>query len=187
MHGTRLRPKRWDNAATVAGGYRARWEWFMSADHADGGKLDQRLMDLIEPVVRSEGLILVELQNRPEPSGHVLRLFVDRPEGGVTLDECTLVSRQVSDLLDVEDVIPGAFRLEVSSPGLERRLKSRREYELFAGRMAKLVVSRGPEDGREILIGKLMGLQGDDVLIDIDGRVKAVPLDQVAKANLVLD
>ncbi len=159
----------------------------MSADRANSAELEQRLLELIEPIVRSEGLILVELQNRSEHSGYVLRLFVDRPEGGVTLDECTVVSRQVSDLLDVEDLIPGSFRLEVSSPGLERRLKARREYELFAGRNAKVVVNRAEEEGRDILIGKLMGLQGDDVLIELDGRVRAVPLSQVAQANLVID
>lgn len=159
----------------------------MSADHANGGKLEQRLLELIEPIVRSEGLILVELQNRPEHSGFVLRLFVDRPGGGVTLDECTLVSRQISDLLDVEDLINGAFRLEVSSPGLERRLKSRREYELFAGRTAKLVIEPEQGDSREIIFGKLMGLQGDDVLVEVDERVRAVPLGQVAKANLAMD
>ena len=77
---------------------------------ADGGEdFCRRLQEFVEPVVRSEGLVLVELQWRPEKRGSVLRLYVDRPEGGVTLEECAVVSRQVSDLLDVEDVISARF------------------------------------------------------------------------------
>ena len=135
------------------------------------------------PLVRSEGLILVELQLRRESRGQVLRLYVDRPQGGVTLDECALVSRQASDLLDVDDVIPGRYHLEVSSPGLTRRLKKPREYELFAGRLAKLVVHE-PEGGTATLRGRLKGLMGQDVLIESQGRVRAVAIEQVAKATL---
>lgn len=144
---------------------------------------EQRLRELLEPVVRSEGLMLVELQLRSEGSGQVLRLYVDRPEGGVTLDECALVSRQVGDLLDVEDLIPVSYRLEVSSPGLTRRLKNDREYEIFAGRAAKLVVK--DEQGRtDILRGRLKGLQGQEVLVEVQGHMRAVPLSRVAKATL---
>jgi len=151
-------------------------------------ELGRRLMELIEPVVRSEGLVLVELQWRPENAGQVLRLFVDRPAGGVTLDDCSLISRQVSDLLDVEDPVGGAYRLEVSSPGLERRLKSAREYVIFAGRMAKLVIrDDGEKSGNRVARGRLLGLQGDDVLIEIDGRPTATPLGQVVKANLMAE
>lgn len=161
----------------------------MAATDANANaEIAQRLMALVEPIVRSEGLVLVELQWRSENIGQVLRLFVDRPEGGVTLDECSLISRQVSDLLDVEDPIGGAYRLEVSSPGLDRRLKSAREYAIFAGRLAKLVINDdGENSGRLVVRGRLMGLQGDDVLLEIDGRPKAVPLGQVVKANLIVE
>jgi ribosome maturation factor RimP len=148
--------------------------------------LADRLTGMVEPVVRSEGLILVELAFTSDGSGSVLRLFVDRPEGGVTIEECTLVSRQVSDLLDVEDVIPGRYHLEVSSPGLTRRIKSPREYELFAGRLARLIVNQD-SGGTEVIKGVLKGLQGDEVLIAGGGKTRAVPLSQVAKANLDIE
>jgi ribosome maturation factor RimP len=163
----------------------------MAWDEASGpvaseAELSQRLIELLEPVVRSEGLILVELSWRREGRGWVLRLYVDRPEGGVTLDECALVSRQVSDLLDVEDLIPVSYHLEVSSPGLTRRLKSRREYELFAGRWLRLVV-RDEAGGTETFRGRLLGLQGEEVLLEVAGGRRAFPLERVAKANLALE
>lgn len=146
-------------------------------------ELAQRLAELAEPVARSEGLFLVELIWRRESSGWVLRLYVDRPEGGVSLEECALVSRQLSRLLDVEDLIPGPYHLEVSSPGLTRRLKGRREYDIFSGRPVRLVV-RGDQGGTETLAGRLKGLMGEEVLLEMDGRVRAVPLERVAKARL---
>ncbi len=146
-------------------------------------EMEQRLRRLIEPVVRSEGLMLVELNWRRESGGQVLRLIVDRKQGGVNLDECAALSRQVSDLLDVEDPIAAPFTLEVSSPGLTRRLKDPREFELFAGRPAKLVVSE-PGGGSRTLKGVLKGTMGGDVLIEVKGKVRAVPVAAVAKARL---
>ena len=142
--------------------------------------------ELLEPVVRSEGLVLVELSWRRERGGQVLRLCVDRPQGGVSLNECTELSRQVSDLLDVEEPIEVPYSLEVSSPGLNRKLKDPREFDLFAGRPARLVVSP-PEGGTQVVQGVLKGTMGQDVLIEVKGKVKALPVAQVAKAKLDLD
>ncbi len=153
---------------------------------APASELEKRLGELLEPVARSEGLILVELSWRRERGGQVLRLCVDRPQGGVSLSECGELSRQVSDLLDVEDPIAVPFNLEVSSPGLNRRIKAPREFELFAGRPARLVVNP-PEGGTVIVQGVLKGTMGQDVLIEVSGKVKAVPLAQVAKANLAVE
>jgi ribosome maturation factor RimP len=145
--------------------------------------MEQRLRRLIEPVVRSEGLMLVEINWRRESGGQVLRLIVDRKQGGVNLEECATLSRQVSDLLDVEDPIAAPFNLEVSSPGLTRRLKDPKEFELFAGRLAKLVVTE-PGGGSRTLKGVLKGTMGGDVLIEVKGKVQAVPVAAVAKAKL---
>lgn len=145
-----------------------------------------KLTELLEPVVRSEGLVLVELTYHPEKRGQVLRLFVDRPEGGITLDECQTLSRQVSDLLDVEDLIPERYFLEVSSPGLTRRIKTPREYEIFAGRLARLIVN-DDQGGSQKLVGTLKGLMGDEVLIQVNGKVRAIALARVAKANLEIE
>ncbi len=153
------------------------------AQAAANQELLDRLNELLTPVVRSEGLILVELQFRPEGSGLVLRLFVDRPEGGVSLEECAQVSRQASDLLDVEDVIPKRFNLEVSSPGLTRRLKTPRDFEIFAGRLVKMMV-REPDGKNRTYRGLLKGLQGGEVILEVEGRLRAVPLEGVLRANL---
>lgn len=147
-------------------------------------ELEAKLLETVEPVVRSEGLVLVEMQFRPEGSGQVLRLYVDRPEGGVTLDECSQVSRQLSDLLDVEDLIPGRYRLEVSSPGLTRRLKTSRDFELFAGRPVRVIFM--DETGKSrTLHGVLKGVMGQDILLETEGRTRPIPLERVNKANLV--
>ncbi len=153
------------------------------AQAAANQELLDRLNELLTPVVRSEGLILVELQFRPEGSGLVLRLFVDRPEGGVSLEECAQVSRQASDLLDVEDVIPKRFNLEVSSPGLTRRLKTPRDFEIFAGRLVKMMV-REPDGKMRTYRGLLKGIQGGEVILEVEGRLRAVPLEGVLRANL---
>lgn len=153
---------------------------------APASEIKKRLGELLEPVVRSEGLVLVELSWRRERGGQVLRLCVDRPQGGVSLDECTELSRQVSDLLDVEEPIEVPYSLEVSSPGLNRKLKDPREFDLFAGRPARLVVSP-PGGGTQVVQGVLKGTMGQDVLIEVKGKVKALPVAQVAKAKLDLD
>lgn len=153
------------------------------ASHVDSPEFIARLHELTEPVVRSEGLVLVELIWRREGRGRVLRLYIDRPEGGVALDDCALVSRQISHLLDVEDFIPAKYSLEVSSPGLTRQLKSPREYDIFAGRPARMVI-RDPDGRTETVKGVLKGLAGEEVIIETKGRVRSVPLSQVAKAKL---
>jgi len=155
------------------------------AKASNSKEMEARLTELLEPVVRSEGLMLVELQWRSEGSGQVLRLYVDRPGGGVTLDECALVNRQAGDLLDVEDIAPGRYRLEVSSPGLTRRLKTPRDFEIFAGRPVRLIYA-DQEGKSRTLKGILKGLQGQDVVVEADGGNRAIALDKVAKANLDL-
>lgn len=153
------------------------------AKATDNQELVERLTELLTPVVRSEGLILVELQFRPEGLGLVLRLFVDRPEGGISLEECAQVSRQASDLLDVEDIVPARFNLEVSSPGLTRRLKTARDFTIFAGRLVKMMVREADGKNRTYR-GQLKGMQGEEVVLDVEGRLKSVPLAEVLKANL---
>ncbi len=173
-------------AGTALGnGSRAGKGWVVPAKASDSKEMAARLTELLEPVVRSEGLMLVELQWRSEGSGQVLRLYIDRPEGGVTLDECAEVNRQASDLLDVEDLIPGRYRLEVSSPGLTRRLRTRRDFEIFAGRPVRLIYL-DQEGKSRTLRGVLKGCQGQDVLVEAEGVKRAIALDKVAKANLDL-
>ncbi len=147
------------------------------------GALIAKLTELIDPIVRFEGLVLIEVVWRPENRGQVLRLYVDRPEGGVTLDECARLSREISYNLDVEDIIQVAYHLEVSSPGLDRTLKTPRDFEIFAGRLAKLVI-RDEDGGTETLTGRLKGMMGDDVILQVKGKSRAFSIQSLAKARL---
>ena len=113
-------------------------------------------------------------------SSGTLRLTIDKP-GGVTLDDCVAVNRRVSLILDTRDPIEGSYRLEVSSPGLNRKLKDRKEFEYFSGRKVKIQTKEGT------LKGIIKGLAGDTVLLDIDGSEFLLPLDDIVKANLDFD
>ncbi len=119
------------------------------------------------------GFELIEL----EFAGKSLRLTIDKP-GGVTLDDCVSVNRRVSMLLDEQDPIESAYRLEVSSPGLNRKLKTAREFEHFSGRKAKVQTSEG------IIRGTIKALKGENVIFDIDGSEVSVGLNDIIKANL---
>ncbi len=148
-------------------------------------------------VAGSYGLEVFDVQFRREGHGMVLRVQIDRPgpaataEESVSVDDCAHVSRDLSAILDVEDIVPAAYTLEVSSPGLDRPLRRADDYRRFAGRRAKLVM-REPVDGQTYFKGCLGGLDdtGDApvVLIDgEDGRRHRVPLDVITRANLEVE
>jgi ribosome maturation factor RimP len=141
------------------------------------------LLKLLEPVLESLGYELVELEFHPQGRGSLLRVFIDR-EGGVNLDDCEKVSRQISAVMDVEDPIPSAYTLEVSSPGLDRPLRKHSDYTRFAGKQAKLELLI-PREGRRRFTGVLRGLESDEVLIEVDEVTHRLPLGEIAKARLV--
>src|SRR5687768_12372928 len=123
----------------------------------------------------------------------VLRVRLDRPgpgasaEESVSVEDCANVSRDLSAILDVEDIVPTAYTLEVSSPGLDRPLRGLDDYRRFAGRRAKLVM-RERLNGQGFVKGRLAGANGDDVLIDADdGRQWRVPVGIIARANLEVE
>ena len=143
----------------------------------------ERLLGLLEPAVEALGYELVELEFHGQGGGSLLRLYIDKT-AGVTVDDCEQVSRQVSAVLDVEDPLPGAYTLEVSSPGLDRPLRKQADYARFAGRQAKLELLL-PRAGRRRYTGTLKGLESDEVLIEVDGEMQRLPLAEIAKARLV--
>ncbi|MEW5722208.1 MAG: ribosome maturation factor RimP [Thermodesulfobacteriota bacterium] len=163
--------------------------------------MDQRIQAIVErveglagPLLVGEGFDLVEVQYRRERVGWVLRLFIDRaptPEeglagrtgSGVTLDDCVEMSREVGRLLDVEDVVPGAYTLEVSSPGLDRPLTRPEHFRRFTGRKVKVQVT-GPE-GRSKVTGCLLGLAGGLIRLEADGREVTIPYEQAERVRLV--
>lgn len=144
------------------------------------------LRDLLEPAVAALGCELVGVEYHPSGKHSLLRVYIDKPEG-VTVDDCSAVSYQVSGLLDVEDPIPGQYTLEVSSPGLDRPLFLARDFERFAGQQVKLR-TRFPVDGQRNFRGVLRGLHEQQVVIEEqDGKCVSLPLDQVEQARLVPD
>ncbi|HHL34097.1 MAG TPA: ribosome maturation factor RimP [Desulfobulbaceae bacterium] len=128
---------------------------------------------------------LVDIEFRREGHGWVLRLFIDR-SGGVTLEDCTKVSREVSSYLEVEDPIEHAYHLEVSSPGLERPLKKERDFIRFSGRMARVKLREKRNDQR-VFIGRLQGMENEEVLLEVDGRIERFLPADIARARLILE
>jgi ribosome maturation factor RimP len=144
-------------------------------------------------VAGTYGLEIFDVQFRREAPGMVLRVQIDRPgpaaraEDSVSVEDCAHVSRDLSAVLDVEDVVPIAYTLEVSSPGLDRPLRGLDDYQRFAGRLAKLVM-RERVDGQGFFRGRLGGIDGDVVLIDADdGRQHRVPVGIITRANLEVE
>jgi ribosome maturation factor RimP len=144
-------------------------------------------------VAESYGLEVFDVQFRREAGGMVLRVQIDRPgpaataEESVSVADCSTVSRELSAVLDVEDFVPVAYILEVSSPGLDRPLRGRADFERFSGRRAK-VVMREAVDGQTFFRGRLAGVEADAALIDgDDGRQHRVPLGLVTRANLEVE
>jgi ribosome maturation factor RimP len=146
----------------------------------------ERVREIAEQTAIDHGLELVHAE-LAGPEGHpIVRLFIDKP-GGVTHDDCSKVSHQMSTVLDVEDFIHSAYVLEVSSPGLERGLYKRADYERFAGSMAR-IKARSPIKGQRNFRGHILGVANDNVIVDdrTSGRVE-VPLEGIVKANLEAD
>ena len=142
---------------------------------------------IAERVAASLGLEVVDVEWHGATRRGVLRIFIDKP-GGVTLDDCEKVSRQVSTILDVEDIVPGAaYHLEVSSPGLDRKLTKPSDFERFAGRKAKVRL-KVPLDGRQQFTGTLAGFEEGRVLLAVDGgETLRLQPDELQSARLVIE
>jgi ribosome maturation factor RimP len=158
-----------------------------------GADIVEQVRQTAARVASSYGLEVFDVQYRREGQGMMLRVLIDRPGAAgtagesVSVDDCAHVSRDLSAIFDVEDVVPGAYTLEVSSPGLDRPLRRVEDYRRFAGRRAKIVM-RQQVDGQGFFKGRLAGLEGDDVLIDgDDGRSHRVPFGVIARANLEVE
>jgi ribosome maturation factor RimP len=137
------------------------------------------------PVLQEKDLVLVDVLYRRESSGWVLRLFIDK-EDGVTLDDCTVVSREVSHLLDIENIIEQAFNLEVSSPGLDRPLKSVGDFQRFAGRKAK-VTTKEPIEGNQVFVGRINKVEDELITMEVGQQELCIPFSEVAKARLEVE
>lgn len=139
--------------------------------------------ELVAPVVEANNMELVDVNYVKEGGRWFLRLFIDKA-GGVTLDDCQLISEAVEPLIDEHDPINNPYILEVSSPGLDRPLKKLADFERFAGRQISLNTF-GPVDGRRRFKGVLKGVEGQNIKLEVTGQDVHIPFEQVAKAKLV--
>jgi ribosome maturation factor RimP len=144
-------------------------------------------------VAASRGLEIWDIQSRREGIGHVVRVFIDRPgpaatpEESVSIEDCAEVNREMSTILDVEDPLPFAYTLEVSSPGLDRPLRGAEDYRRFSGRLAKVVVSEAVNN-QKAFEGHLRGVEGDDVLLEApNGRTHRLPLRLITRGRLEVE
>ena len=148
-------------------------------------RLDQ-IREIAERVANSEGMELVEVEFRGQGPGAILRIFLDKP-GGITVGDCQNISHQVGAILDVEDFINQSYTLEVSSPGLDRKLVKPSDYQRFAGRLVKLLL-KAPRQGPRRYQGRLLGMEHEKVAVDTgNGHVVQFDYGEIEKANLVVE
>ncbi len=147
-------------------------------------KIIESVQDYVELLAADRGLEMVDVQFRREGHGWVLRVFIDREEG-VTIDDCAGVSRAISAWLDVEDLIEYAYHLEVSSPGLERPLKKREDFERFCGRNARIKLQE-PLNGQLVFTGILERVEVDLVVLVVDAHPVSLHFTDIARARLTL-
>lgn len=142
-----------------------------------------RVWQLAEPLCSSEGMELVFVEFKRENSGPILRLYLDK-KGGVNLDDCATVSRQLSDMLDVGLQTASAYRLEVSSPGFKRPLGKIEDFERFKGEQAKIKTAQ-PINGQKNFTGILDGISEETIRIKIDHQAITIALESITKAHLI--
>jgi ribosome maturation factor RimP len=143
-----------------------------------------KIEEIAQRVAGSEGMEVVEVEVKGGGNNRFVRISIDKPDG-VTHQDCELVSQQVGTILDVEDVVPGGhYTLEVSSPGVERKLSKPADFERFQGKKAKITL-REPVEGRRNWDGTLSGFENGEIALETQpGKIMRIPLEQVHKANL---
>lgn len=146
----------------------------------------ENIRSMAERVTVSEGLTLFDVEVRGGRANQLLRIYIDKPQG-VSHADCARVSEQMSALLDVEDPFPGRYTLEVSSPGLDRKLVKASDFQYFTGRRARVVL-RAPVDDQTILEGRLAGLESGRIRLDLgQGIIRELELPNISKAKLVVE
>jgi|SRR5450631_3455229 ribosome maturation factor RimP len=145
------------------------------------------LMRLLEPPIEALGFDVVDIEFSQAGRGGILRVFIDRRAEdsalGITVDDCANVSHAVSQVLETRDPIKGHYTLEVSSPGFDRILRTRAHFERFVGEriFAELKL---PIDGRRRYVGELKSVDGDAIVMEVDGKAHSLPLERIQKARL---
>jgi len=153
----------------------------------------EQIRAIAERVAAARGLEIWDIQSRREMGGHVVRVFIDRPgpsatpDESVSVEDCEQVNREIGTILDVEDPLPFAYTLEVSSPGLDRPLRRLDDYRRFAGRLAKVVVKEAV-DNQKAFEGRLNGVDGEFVLLEApNGRQHRLPMRLITRGRLEVE
>ncbi|MBB5319911.1 ribosome maturation factor RimP [Marinobacter oulmenensis] len=144
----------------------------------------KRLEEILRPVVEGLGFEFWGIEFRSQGHHSLLRVFIDDAENGVSVDDCEKVSRQVSAVMDVEDPIQTEYTLEVSSPGMDRPLFNLDQYRAFVGHQVRLRL-RMAFEGRRKFQGLIKGVEGDEVVVQVDDQEYLLPFDSIEKANIV--
>ncbi len=146
------------------------------------GQQAEVVRGLIEPLVAYAGMELIDVEYGREPSGVILRLIIDKP-GGVTIDDCSYINHLAGDFLEAKDSVPGSYNLEVSSPGINRPLKKKDDFERFAGQKI-LIKTRELIEGRKNFKGILNGIKGNFIVVSSEKMIFNIPFELIAKARL---
>ena len=144
----------------------------------------ERIAGIVAPALEPMGVALWGVEFASAGSRMVVRIYIDAAEDGVSIDQCAKVSRALGAVFDAEDVLPGAYVLEVSSPGLERRFFSAGQMAAYVGQLVDVRLFE-PQDGRRHLRGALAGVEGEDILVDEAGKVTRVAFGRLKGAHLV--
>lgn len=147
--------------------------------------LTEQITALVTPAIEAMGFVVVQVKLMDTHKSRLLQIMAERPEGGIGVDECAQISHQVSAILDVEDIISGEYRLEISSPGIDRPLVKRPDYEKYAGHLAKIETVL-PIQGRKRFTGNIVRVENDDVVLKVDNADVRLPLADIQAAKLVL-
>lgn len=145
-------------------------------------KREQGLIDALEPRAAAEGVEIVMLEVVGARKAPTIRVYIDT-DHGVGFDELSAAQAWINEIMDELDPFPGAYMLEVSSPGIDRPLRTREHFERFAGEDV-VVKTVSPIDGRSSFTGVLAGMRGDSVIVEVDGSETAIPFDSIKKANV---
>jgi ribosome maturation factor RimP len=146
--------------------------------------LTEQIRQLLDPILESLGLSLWDMEFQKHGPQWLLRIYIDREDTEVTLNDCEAVSRDLGTVLDVEDIIPHAYNLEVSSPGLDRTLSKPEHFTRFTGSAVKIKTYQ-QINGQKVFQGKLLGLDGSMVKVEMNtGTVVEIPMNAIAKTSL---
>jgi ribosome maturation factor RimP len=150
------------------------------------GDVTERIVKLAGPVADEQGVWIVDVEMAGSARKPTVRVFIDK-EGGVTLNDCERFSRAMSALLDVEDIIPFSYVLEVSSPGLDRPLKDIRDFERSVGKLAR-VVTRESIANQTFFVGRIMAVKENTVMLMVNNKEEVyIPIDRISKARLEIE